>query len=66
MSSTLLMPGDDIPLTDVHEIDDRIGHQIELIIDAGSTGVEPTSVLDLSKGSVEVLRRGRGDISAFV
>jgi len=65
MSSTLSMPGDDIPLTDVHEIEDRIGHEIELIIDAGPTGVEPTSVLDLSEGSVEILRRGRGDVSAF-
>lgn len=66
MSSTLQLPGDDLPLTDVHEINDRIGHQIELIVDAGPTGIVPTSVLDLSGGTVEVLRAGRGDVSAFV
>lgn len=66
MSSTLQLPGDDLPLTDIHEINDRIGNQIELIIDAGTTGIEPTSVLDLSGGMVDVLRVGRGDVSAFL
>lgn len=65
MSSTLSLPGDDRPLTDPLEIDERIGHQIDLIVDAGATGIEPTSVLDLSGGSVEVLRAGRGDVSQF-
>lgn len=66
MSSTLLLPGDELPLTDPHEIEDRIGHEIDLIIDAGPTGIEPTSVIDLSEGSVKVLRVGRGDVSALV
>ena len=65
MSSTLTLPGDDLPLTNVVEIEERIGHQIELIIDGGPTGVEPTSVIDLSGGSVEVLRIGRGDVSSL-
>ena len=64
MSSTLLMPGDDFPLTDVHEIDAQIGHRIELILDGGSAGIEPTTVIDLSNGKVEVLRHGKGDISS--
>jgi tRNA threonylcarbamoyl adenosine modification protein (Sua5/YciO/YrdC/YwlC family) len=66
MSSTLLLPGDDLPLTDPHEIDERIGHDIDLIVDAGPTGIEPTSVIDLSQGTVEVLRVGRGDVSALL
>ncbi len=66
MSSTLSLPGDDFPLTDPVEIEDRIGHQIDAIIDAGPVGVQPTSVLDLTSGSVEILRVGRGDVSAFV
>jgi len=66
MSSTLMLPGDDRPLTDPGDIEERIGHQIDLIIDAGPTGIEPTSVLDLSSGTVEVLRIGRGDVSAFL
>ncbi len=65
MSSTLTLPGDDMPLTDPMEIEDRIGSQIEAIIDCGPTGLEPTTVLDLSKGTVEVLRVGRGDVSQF-
>ena len=66
MSSTLLLPGDDLPLTDPHDIEERIGHEIDLIIDAGPTGIEPTSVIDLSEDRVEVLRVGRGDVSALV
>ena len=66
MSSTLLLPGDDLPLTDPHEIEERIGHDIDLIVDAGPTGIEPTSVIDLSQGTVEVLRIGRWDVSAFL
>ena len=65
MSSTLSLPGDDHPLTDPLEIEERIGHEIEVIIDCGPTGLEPTSILDLSEGTVEVLRRGRGDVSQF-
>ena len=66
MSSTLLLPGDSQPLTDPLEIEDRIGHQIDAIVDAGPTGIEPTSVLDLTSGSVEVRRVGRGDVSAYL
>ena len=65
MSSTLTLPGDEMPLTDPLDIEERIGHQIEAIIDCGPTGLEPTSVLDLSSGEVNVLRVGRGDVSQF-
>ena len=65
MSSTLTLPGDDRPITDPFEVDARIGHEIEAIVDSGTTGIEPTSVLDLSHGFVEVLRHGRGDVSQF-
>ena len=66
MSSTLTLPGDDMPLTDPLEIEERIGHEIDAIIDAGPTGFEPTTVLDLTGGVVEVLRAGRGDVSALL
>jgi tRNA threonylcarbamoyl adenosine modification protein (Sua5/YciO/YrdC/YwlC family) len=65
MSSTLTLPGDDRPLTDVDEIEARIGHQIDMIVEGGAAGIEPTSVVDLSKGSIEILRQGRGDVSAL-
>ena len=65
MSSTLLLPGDDAPLTDPVEIEERIGHDVDAIIDAGPTGIEPTTVLDLSNDTVEIVRVGRGDVSQF-
>ncbi|NIV18099.1 MAG: threonylcarbamoyl-AMP synthase [Woeseiaceae bacterium] len=65
MSSTLTLPGETLPLTEAMEIEERIGPQIDAIVDAGPTGIEPTSVLDLTGGSVEILRRGRGDVSLW-
>lgn len=63
MSSTLSLPGDDLPLSDVKAIKERIGSQIDLVVDGGPSGIEPTTVIDLSGGSIEILREGLGDIS---
>ena len=65
MSSTLQLPDDDLPLTDPHDIEARIGHEIELIVDAGNPGIEPTSVIDLSGDGIRILRVGRGDVSSL-
>ena len=65
MSSTLSLPGDDVPLTDVHDIEDRIGNDIDVIVAGGPTGIEPTTVLDLSEGNIEILRKGLGDVSSL-
>jgi tRNA threonylcarbamoyl adenosine modification protein (Sua5/YciO/YrdC/YwlC family) len=65
MSSTLLLPSDSFPLTDPEEIRDRLERRVDLIIDGGSCGLDPTSVLDLSSGKVVVVRKGKGDVSAF-
>lgn len=65
MSSTLMLPGADLPLNDAFEIEEKIGDRIEMIVDAGPTGIEPTSVIDLSGGSVTILREGRGDVSSL-
>ena len=45
MSSTLLLPGDDVPVSDIMEIEARIGHAIAIIVDAGPMGIEPSSVI---------------------
>ena len=66
MSSTLLLPGDTTPITDPQSIEERIGNDIEMIVDACPTGIEPTSVIDLSEGSAQVLRVGRGDVSSLL
>jgi len=65
MSSTLLLPGDSMPLTDAEEIRERLENQVDAIIDGGSCGLEPTTVIDLSDGDVTVLREGKGPVSAF-
>jgi tRNA threonylcarbamoyl adenosine modification protein (Sua5/YciO/YrdC/YwlC family) len=65
MSSTLLLPGDSFPLTDPDEIRDRLERHVDAIIDGDHCGVEPTSVLDLSGEEVVIVRRGKGDVSAF-
>lgn len=66
MSSTLLLPGDDLPLSDPEDIRDRLEGTVDLIVDGGACGVEPTSVLDMSRDEVTVVRNGKGDVSAFV
>jgi tRNA threonylcarbamoyl adenosine modification protein (Sua5/YciO/YrdC/YwlC family) len=66
MSSTMLLPGDDLPLTDADEICARIGALVDLVLDGGNCGVEPTTVVDLTGTHPEVLRVGRGDPAAFL
>ena len=65
MSSTLLLPGDSMPLTDAEEIRLRLENQVDLIVDGGSCGLEPTTVLDLSKGDLRVLRKGKGAVTGL-
>jgi tRNA threonylcarbamoyl adenosine modification protein (Sua5/YciO/YrdC/YwlC family) len=65
MSSTLLLPGDDLPLTDSQEMLERLNSRVDLVIDGGYCGLEPTTVLDLTGDTPKVLRHGRGDVSVL-
>lgn len=65
MSSTLLLPGDDFPMTDPIEIAGRLGNRVDAVVDGGAGGLEPSSVLDLTEGAVRIVRRGIGDVSTF-
>ena len=65
MSATLIMSGDDYPMTDPCNIRDCLEHEVELVIDGGFCGLEATSVVDLSGATPVVLRQGVGDISDF-
>lgn len=65
VSSTLLLPGWDEPMTDGWEIADQLGDAVEAVIDSGECGTEPTTVIDLSQDEPEILRRGAGDTSRF-
>lgn len=65
MSSTLILPGDDLPLTDPYDIRDTLEHALDLIIDGGYCGFEPTTVVDLVDGVPEVTRVGVGPVEVF-
>jgi tRNA threonylcarbamoyl adenosine modification protein (Sua5/YciO/YrdC/YwlC family) len=65
MSTTLLLPGDDVPLTDAREIEQRIGHAVDFILDAGNCGLEPSTIVDLSGDAPVLLRAGKGDPRPF-
>ena len=65
LSATLLMPGDAQPLSEAQEIRERLEHQVDLVIDAGSCGVEPSTVIDLTADAPTVLRAGKGSLAPF-
>ena len=65
MSATLIMPGDDYPMTDPRDIRDCLEREVDLVVDGGFCGLEATSVVDLSGPTPVVLRAGVGDISDF-
>ena len=65
LSSTLLLPGDDLPLTDPEEIRDRLEKQVDLVIEAGFCGPEATTVIDLTGSGPSLVRAGRGDLAPF-
>jgi tRNA threonylcarbamoyl adenosine modification protein (Sua5/YciO/YrdC/YwlC family) len=65
VSATLLLPGDDTPLSEAAEIRARLEHELDLIIDAGSCGTEPSTVIDLTADTPRVLREGKGSLAPF-
>ncbi len=62
LTSTLLLPGDEFPHTDAQEIRERLEHQVDLILDGGSCGIEPTTVVDLTGPAPVVTRAGKGSL----
>jgi tRNA threonylcarbamoyl adenosine modification protein (Sua5/YciO/YrdC/YwlC family) len=66
VSTTLLLPGDEEPMTQGWEIKERLDHQIEAVVDSGECGTMPTTVIDLSEDEPEILRSGAGDPSPFL
>ncbi len=65
LSSTLILPGDEWPLNDAEEIRERLEHQVELVMDAGSCGIEMTTVIDLTTDIPQLIRQGKGSIEPF-
>ncbi|GAB4118722.1 MAG: L-threonylcarbamoyladenylate synthase [Sideroxydans sp.] len=65
LSSTLILPDGDYPLTDVDEIRAALEQKVDLVIEGGVVGIEPTTVIDLTGASPQLLRAGRGDVTPF-
>lgn len=65
LTSSLLLPGEDEPLTDAGEIRDRLGREVELVVESGACGLEVTTVVDLTSGAPELLRAGKGSLEPF-
>jgi tRNA threonylcarbamoyl adenosine modification protein (Sua5/YciO/YrdC/YwlC family) len=66
MSVTLIMPGDEYPLTDPYDIRDMLEHHVDLIVEGGYCGLEPTTVVDLSGQSPVIIRQGMGEFEDFM
>ncbi|MDO6562778.1 L-threonylcarbamoyladenylate synthase [Amphritea sp. 1_MG-2023] len=65
MSTSLIMPGEELPLIDPYEIRDLLQHEVELVIDGGYCGMEATSVINLVDDIPVIIRRGAGDVSGL-
>lgn len=65
LSSTLLLPGDEMPPTDAHDIRERLEHLVDLILDGGFCGMEPTTVIDLTHEVPQLVRAGKGELAPF-
>ena len=65
LSSSLILPDEDYPLTDPYDIRQTLEHSVDLIIDGGYCGMEVTSLVSLVDGELEVLRQGMGNTEEF-
>lgn len=65
LSATLILPGDALPLNDAHEVRGRLEHTLDLVLDAGSCGMVPTTIVDLTGAAPQLLRQGKGSVEAF-
>jgi tRNA A37 threonylcarbamoyladenosine synthetase subunit TsaC/SUA5/YrdC len=66
MSSTLILPGDKQPLTHGIEIQERLEHEVDAVLDGGDCGVEPTTVVDLSSSPPVIVRQGKGSVVPLI
>ena len=65
LSATLIPAGEEQALNDAEEIRERLDQQLDLVLDGGAVGLEPTTVIDLTSDMPAVLRRGKGDVTPF-
>jgi len=65
MSVTLIMPGDEMPLADPEEIFNKLDGKVDVVIDGGFCGLEPTTIIEFIDGVPQVIRVGKGDVTPF-
>jgi tRNA threonylcarbamoyl adenosine modification protein (Sua5/YciO/YrdC/YwlC family) len=65
LGTTLILPGDDEPLTDPEEVRDRLAKLVDLVIDGGACSLQPTTVIDMTEADPVLQRQGRGDAALF-
>lgn len=65
MSTSLILPGNEMAEADPYEIEQKLGNQVGIILDGGNIGEEPTTVIDLADGDIVIRRAGQGDTSPF-
>jgi tRNA threonylcarbamoyl adenosine modification protein (Sua5/YciO/YrdC/YwlC family) len=65
MTTSLILPGDDTPLSEIYDIEERLGNLVDLIVECGACGIAPTTVVDLVEGEPQVIREGKGDPVPF-
>jgi tRNA threonylcarbamoyl adenosine modification protein (Sua5/YciO/YrdC/YwlC family) len=65
LTTTLQLPGDEMPLNDPDDIRERLDHHIDFVLDAGACGVEPTTIVDLTGREAVLIRQGKGSVEAL-
>ncbi len=65
MSTSLILPGEDLPLSEPYELEDHMDNLVDMILTSGACGLEPTTVVDLVDGAPVLVREGRGDATPF-
>ena len=65
LSATAILPGDDQPAQEAQEIHERLGAALDLVLDGGHCGTEPTTVIDLTGEQILVIRKGKGSLAAL-
>ena len=65
LSTTLMLTGENVPLNDGVEIRERLEHLLDLVLDGGACGIEPSTVIDLTDTTPRLIRAGRGDLAPF-
>jgi tRNA threonylcarbamoyl adenosine modification protein (Sua5/YciO/YrdC/YwlC family) len=66
LSTTLILPGEEYPMTDPYDMRSTLGHHVDLIIDGGFCGMEPTTVIEFLEDIPKVTRQGKGSIDGIL